>query len=224
MTEKKIAIIGTAYSTVEKAPYDDKSWQIWNMGANYVRKKRFDRWFEVHSFELLSASDAHVSYLEFMKECGPKLISGHPHELIPEATPYPLDTIVQTYGDYFTCSAAWMIALAIHEGATEIGLWGIDMSVESEYGYQKPCVEHWLGYAKGKGICVSLPPDSPILRSGCLYGFESLKFSGELTRKIREYDKEIEKLKPAAVEAQQKIIKLEAKREVLAEFGHRWGI
>ena len=40
---------------------------------------------------------------------------------------------------YGTNTVTYMILLAIAEGATHIGVWGVDMAVDTEYHYQRPC-------------------------------------------------------------------------------------
>jgi hypothetical protein len=65
-----------------------------------------------------------------------------------------------------------MIAMAIYEGFDVIGIWGVDMAVQGEYEAQKPSCEYFIGWALGKGIEVILPPESDLLFSPFLYGFE----------------------------------------------------
>ena len=70
---------------------------------------------------------------------------------------------------YLSSSIAYEIALAIYEGFSEIHLYGVDLSTEAEYAWQKPGVEFLLGVAAGKGIKVVLPDNCPLLK-GTLYG------------------------------------------------------
>ena len=70
---------------------------------------------------------------------------------------YPLDEIVDKFEtDYFGSTADYAIALAIHKGYDEINLYGVNMFGGDEYAYQKPSVDFWCGYAKGKGIKLSV--------------------------------------------------------------------
>lgn len=184
---RRIAIVGTAPSSADEAPYDDKSWEIWSLGANQTKIKRFTRWFELHTFHALECADAlQPQRVEFFKKIGKDLTIGHENELLPDATMYPKDEIVAKFGNYFTSSIAWMIALAIHEGAEEIGLWGIDMVGECEYAYQRACCEYLLGIARGKGITVTLSPHSPLLRAERMYAFECTNLAGEIQIRIGE--------------------------------------
>jgi hypothetical protein len=73
---------------------------------------------------------------------------------------------------YFTNSISWMIALAIYKGYKEIHVYGVNMAQTQEYQHQRPSCEHLLGWARGAGIKVYLPPQSDLLRSWMLYGFD----------------------------------------------------
>jgi hypothetical protein len=68
------------------------------------------------------------------------------------------------YGDYFNSSVGFMLALAIHEGAEEIAIYGVDMRADEEYGYQRPNCEYLIGLARGKGIKVHIPDVCPLCK------------------------------------------------------------
>lgn len=87
---------------------------------------------------------------------------------------YPLEKIVKEFKtDYFTNGVAYAIALAIYQGATEICLYGITLSISYEYSFEKPCVEFWIGIAIGRGVEVNIFGESEVLRSPArsLYGY-----------------------------------------------------
>src|SRR5690606_41276724 len=77
---------------------------------------------------------------------------------IPASVPYPLERAIQEFGRCFTSTVSYMIALAIMEGCTHLGLWGIDLTDQEEYLYQRPAVEYLLGVAAARGIAVVMPP------------------------------------------------------------------
>lgn len=190
MTEplpRKIAILGNASPSLASAPYGDLSWKIWDMSNNFQYKKRFDLWFEIHSLEVLEAKKCPQQYYEFLRNAGAKLFVGHPSKAWPEASAFPIVEIVNRFGDYFTCTFAYMIAFALYQheqdikggglGIEEIGCWGIDMAVDEEYTHQKPCAEYWIGLARGMGIKVHIAPESPVVRTNAMYGFDNPKLS-----------------------------------------------
>ena len=54
----------------------------------------------------------------------------------------------------------------------EIGIFGIDLIVGTEYDFQKSCVEYLLGLANARGIVVRIPPQCALLRQRWRYGYE----------------------------------------------------
>lgn len=176
----KIALVGTSVTSRAKAPYEDSSWQIWSTARNYDMGKRYDRWFELHGIEYLKNLRVEPEHLKFLESAGNKLILREPYPDYPDAILYPKDEVLEYFraanprlGKYFTSSIAWMLGMAIMQGPEEIGIWGVDMALDEEYGHQRCCCEALLGFAIGKGIKISLPDETPLLRSTHLYGFES---------------------------------------------------
>lgn len=231
---RKIAILGTASTSLHDAPFGDPSWKIWDMSVNFQYKRRYDLYFEIHSLDTLKASNSPQIYLDFLKGAGSALVAGHTSEQWPDATPFPLNEIVARFGDYFTCTAAYMIAFALyhHEldvqdgglGVSEIGLWGIDMAVGEEYAYQKPCVEYFIGVARGMGIKVFVAPQSPVVRSNALYGFDNPKLSREFTERLKQLDKDIAEDERAMSIISQRLVEHRAIRCALQDICHRWAL
>jgi hypothetical protein len=118
--------------------------------------------------------------------------------------------------DYLTNTVSLMAALAVYEhligkmhhepdGAprrpvAELGMWGVDMAqhnaaytfanagfFSSEYARQRPSVEYWIGVAEGKGIHFTVPPQSDILKTACIYGFHT----NEVFKKLQARDQEL---------------------------------
>jgi hypothetical protein len=167
----KIAIIGSAPSSVHLAPYGDPSWTIWGCspGAAAV-VKRADAWFEIHPL-----SDEKVFTPDYMAWLGkfpkPVYTTGLDPR-VPNAVVYPKDEMVAKHGRYFfTSSVAWMLALALEHNPSTIGLWGIDMSAVEEYSQQRPGCHFFLQLAASRGIQVITPAESDLLRPPMLYGF-----------------------------------------------------
>ena len=81
---------------------------------------------------------------------------------------------MKVYGKYFTSSVSWMIADAIEAGAKEIAIYGVTMSSNEEYGHQKPACSYLLGWARGKGIKVTIQKDSELMSTLFVYGYEEV--------------------------------------------------
>jgi hypothetical protein len=92
-----------------------------------------------------------------------KLYVQHPIEDVPNGIVYPFDEVAKTTGAYWCSSMAYLMALAIHEGAEEIAIYGVDMAGDEQYAYQHPNMNFLIGLAMGKGIKVTLPEGCPLL-------------------------------------------------------------
>lgn len=178
MKKKKVAIVGYT-PTRAHAPYNDSKWEIWGLNDLYRFKdevKRWDRWFELHPD--LPSDKERITYAERIKalgkmECPVYMLDKHPE--VPNSVKYPIDDAIEKFGNYFTNSISYMLALAIMEGFEEIGVWGVDMATDGEYGHQRPSCEYFLGIAVGKGIKVFIHPAADLLKTRYLYGYEQHK-------------------------------------------------
>ena len=88
---------------------------------------------------------------------------------------YPLKRIIKKFGtDYFTDTMCYMIAYAIDKGYRKIRLYGVDMMDRDEFKYEKYGIEYWIGFARGRGIEVTISEGSLLLQnpSGFPFGIE----------------------------------------------------
>lgn len=157
----KIALVGGSQSNKE-APFDDDSWQIWVLGNQidqYVNK-RIDRIFEIH--ENIDHFDKR--YPKYLVDLNvPMVVSKSFPISCDHAIEFDYDEASKLIGENFSSSVAVMMAQAILDGATTIGIWGVNMALdEHEYFYQRPAMEQWIGYAKGLGIKIIIHESSPL--------------------------------------------------------------
>lgn len=144
---KRIAIVGCSDSK-DLAPYDDPSWEIWAMNNSYLHTKRNTRWFEIHPIKFenghfLRRRLVRPGVFVFDRDFRGKQVDEYMKDLaaldcpvymqqrwdvIPKSIAYPIDDVVRRFGNYFTNSVSYMIIMAIMEGATEIGCYGVDMA------------------------------------------------------------------------------------------------
>lgn len=195
----KVAIVGKAPSSLAFAPYKDESWEIWWLGTGAHLIPRWTRCFELH--ELGEGRKRWpAEYWQWLTtDHGRPLYIQQGQAEIPHARVYPQQPIVAEFGRYFTSSIAWMIALAIQEGAAEIGLWGVDMATDTEYAYQRANCEYLLGVAVGRGISVSVAAESPLCKCVGMYAFDG---------KSDDYHRHLAARKKELSEAQQEIDKV----------------
>lgn len=156
----KVAVIGLAQSSRHLVPWTDGSWELWGLAWDPERWS-CHRTFEMHEHSLLLEHET-PAYIETLKDL-PRLYT--PDGVIEGSTRYPFEEVAKTiHGDYFCSSIGFMVALAIHEEADEIGVWGVDMKAEDEYFYQRANLEYLIGLARGKGIKVHIPESSPVCK------------------------------------------------------------
>lgn len=185
----KVALIGTAPSSRMLAPFNDPSWKIWGCSpGNMNTLPRVDIWFELHSNLLWPEHESYGRpYIEWLKQ-QPFPVYMQDQTLVPRATVFPKDELVAEYGDdFFTSSFAWMMALAIKQGATEIALYGIDMASRDEYIRQRPGFFFFRYLAHQRGIKVSAPHESDIMQSPALYAYvDSTPFGRKIMARRQE--------------------------------------
>lgn len=188
-----ICIAGFAESTREMANREPPEVEIWSLNRCHTFLKRWDRWFEIHLPELYEGKTGlrEAEYLGLLRKWGGPVYMQHPSDVLPNIVVFPKQDIIRCFGvennnpdrDYFTTSIAYMLALALYEhrqGQTvsEIRMYGVDMSAYTEYSYQLPCVNTWLGVAIGLGVRVTIPRQSPVLK-GPAYGDHAYKWLWE---------------------------------------------
>lgn len=194
----KVAMVGTAPSSRLLAPYSDPSWQIWACSpGNMNSLPRVDVWFEVHG-NLLWPENRHYGepYLNWLNhQSFPVYMQNN--ILVPRATPLPAKELVAEFGPYFfTSSFAWMMALAMYQGATEIALYGIDMASRDEYILQRPGAYYFFMEARRRGVTIRAPHESDIMQPPGLYGFSEVTQYGrkvlarkaELQSRVRDLE------------------------------------
>jgi len=171
----KVAIVCGSPSSEFMAPYDDQEVEIWVLGNRMHRHtaKRVTRVFEVH--DNLSEHHDVAGYKAALHQVAKKykVIVGEKFgSLSPNMEVYPYAEVEQLYGSlYLTSSPAYMIAYALLMGVEELQIYGVDLSIsDHEYFWQRPCVEAWIGFAKGRGVKVVIPEVSHVGKSRYVEG------------------------------------------------------
>ena len=108
---------------------------------------------------------------------GIPLYTSWPHPMYPNQVVYPFDVVVKNTGTYYlNGSVAYALALAMAEGATDIGMWGADFSYPNAHVSEsgRANVEFLLGIAMARGIRVYVAQSSTLMDAHCRqqpYGF-----------------------------------------------------
>lgn len=174
---KKVAICGTHQDTLNQAPFADEEWEIWGPAhrRNDARFKRMDVGFEIHVtkhiWDFLGEKDGQ-EYFHWLQEPDiPVYVRPDMLEGCKGCQAYPLEKATKLMGrTYFASTFSFMLCKAILDGVEEIGLYGINLTADEEYFYQRPNAEYLIGLAQGKGIKITIPKDSALLKLGYIYG------------------------------------------------------
>lgn len=164
----KVAIVGLWSETRDLIPWDDPDWEVWGLAWD-SEVFSMARAFEMH-LPREWKDNGIADYVERLNMI-PRLYLQEKCPAVIYGEPYPLKEVAKTTGDYFSSSMAYLMALAIHEGAEEIGVYGVAMEGYDEYSYQKPNMEYLVGFARGRGIKVHIPDASPLCKYKGQYGY-----------------------------------------------------
>ena len=183
---KRVAIVGGG-ETRKKAPFKNKSWEIWAFSSRRDRYPRVDRWFEIHTMQDLREQLAEFkrgrrsfrNYMRYMRRLKCPVYMQKVHPKIRNSVVFPKDELVEEFGRIFTSTASYLIALAIKEGYQEIGLWGVNPRGKN-YARQRPAIRYLLGLARQRGIRLKFPrgfsiavPKKPkFIETKVLYGYD----------------------------------------------------
>lgn len=176
---RRIALLGSAPSSIRLAPFGDGRWERWGCSpgcAQQIKPGDADAWFEIHAWDT-GRSDLDAGYIAFMRAIDGPVYTIVPVPELPNSVAYPLDAMLKRFGNrFFTSTVAYMLALAIAQQPrpVEIGLWGIDMAANSEYFTQKPACHYFFEKAEQAGIRINVPPQSDLLQPLPLYGFHEV--------------------------------------------------
>ena len=177
---KKLAIVGTHPRTRENAPWYDPDYDIWvfNESPKNEWVKRWDADFQLHKPEVYTSRNNFVraDHWDWLQERrGKPIYMQEMDERVPDCVKYPLDEIIASLPGahlrWWKSSPAYAIALALHQGYREIALYGLDMSSGTEYGYQLPNFQYWVGVALGMWATI-LELSNEQYFTGALYAYE----------------------------------------------------
>lgn len=180
----QVAIVGGAPSW-QRAPWGRSDWQVWAHASIHegVKPREADLWFDVHLPSVRAEPKSWAADYDAW-------LNGQQGRTAPvvvqDAEPRPPNTVVLPRaeiaawlastgydgGEYVTSSASWMLLYALMQGATRVGFWGINFEDTAEYRIQRPCLEHWIGFARGRGVAVYITPTSRLTRDAHVYGFD----------------------------------------------------
>jgi len=177
-----VAIVGFS-PTREQAPWDDVSgWGelfICNRLGLQPGVTRWTRHWDPHPLVWTKdhfTPELYTEYAAFLSHDHGDRILYHCDAVGPNIVPFPLIETLQTANRrYMTNVIAYQLLFAKFLGAKRIGMWGIDLRSDTEYGYERPNVEWAIGLCEGAGIEFVFPPECALVNNDGLlplYGIE----------------------------------------------------
>lgn len=181
---KKLGLLG-ATTNLAYAPFHDPSWTLAAHPCCRPQCKREPDWyFDLHRPELFRVKKKGWirDYHGWLKNLQTPIFMQKHWTDIPMSVEYPLTRIQAEFRSYFTNQCAYMIALAMTEGVTHIGLFGCQYSHETEHGVQRDSLTYWLGRFEQAGGTLVIPPkhNSLLCSPSLLYGYASHDEHGKL--------------------------------------------
>ena len=171
--QRKVALIGAAPSIVY-APWYDPSWEIWSHATCHHMLRRVDRFFDQHPWAWILGKHQ-PGYLTWLRKNRVPIYMADRYADAPASIRYPLERIQAEFPwQPFGGHAAFMTALALSEGVTHLGFFGIEYEIGSEYGEQRANAEFWAGIACGRNVQLVIPKQSPFCHEPReLYAYET---------------------------------------------------
>jgi len=127
---RKIALLGSHELSLKDAPWGDPSWEFWGHASSrglYLREP--DRYFDRHRKECWTKSNNKgKTYLRWLERNRVPIYMLEKFGEVPASIRYPFEQV--SFGmarKYFTNHAAYMIALALMEGCTHLGFFGVKL-------------------------------------------------------------------------------------------------
>jgi hypothetical protein len=151
----KVCIVGGAAGRDDAQKYQNTDWNIWCVARIYNHVPYATLVFDMHQNaqnRTKNTTDAHVDR---------KLIMQAPCSDYPNAYILPVQELMKEFS-LLTSSFSWIIAYAIHRGASEIALCGVNMSHISEFELQRPGLFYSLGDARARGVQITTAQTSQL--------------------------------------------------------------
>lgn len=183
---KKLALLGSTDS-LELAPFHDMSWTLAAHPCCRPRCAREPDWyFDMHRPECFRIEHKpwNPLYYAWLKRLQTPIFMQEAWPEIPMAVRYPKERVFAEFRAYFTNHCAYMIALAMTEGITHLGLFGCQYA-GAERGTQRDSLTYWLGRFEQAGGVLVIPAQGNTLLTKELYGYESHDAQGRLIPSYR---------------------------------------
>jgi hypothetical protein len=204
---KKLAICGLAATTRDAAPFDDPAFDIWSVHMGAFLLRRVDVLFEFHDPAVFKKPEyADKAYYDRLKTIQIPVFMQRHYEDIPTSIEYPIKEIQQEFGNFFTNSISYMLALAFRNQYEEVHVFGVEMEHGTEYVDQARSVIFFTGILLGRGVKVFYPPVCQLFKNRYLYGFETA-----------QQDEDVQKMEAHRAELNQQLAEVQNQHGALTQ-------
>lgn len=164
----KLAIVGSWPENRDSIPWGEGDAEIWcfNEAAQKDWFKRWDACFQLHQERVYASPQNWVNkeHWEWLQqEHGKPIYMQDVDPRVPDSVRYPLEDVLSLIPyHYLRSSIALALGLAIYQHVNgiktwdEVGMYGINLQSNTEYGYQATNMAFWIGFAHGAGVPVKL--------------------------------------------------------------------
>jgi len=227
---KKVAIVGANELTRDKAPFDDKTYEIWSI-SDWICSawlRRCDLLLEIHQpFQYMNHPRT-PNYWEVLQTLEiPVYMYPVADPRVPSSVLYPMDSVlalldkgkihsitdkgVKSESAFrpLNHSVAFLMALAILKGYDVIDVYGVELAHSSEYMSQQPMFAFWNGVALGRGLTLNVNCSNGLFNQP-LYGIEDTSEKARIFGMIGAVDKQ-------KVQAQKVLDMAEGARQALLQ-------
>lgn len=145
---------------------------------------------------------------------GKKIIMQDMNEDVPGCTYFP---VVATAGDkpYLTSTLAHMLAFAIRFYPDyEIELYGFEAESGTEYAAQRPCIEYWIGYGRGRGMSITAPGSGLLTGRHYAYNDYDQGYRSRLEMRKRAIEQQLHNAEVESVKSEGELSALTPYREL----------
>ena len=111
---KKYAVCGFASSTRAAIPIESNEWEILTLNQFYRHCHRSDRHFDIHH-NWDSENVPGTDHRGWIRDCGVPVYMLQTHADLPTSVRYPIERVIEKFGDYYTSTVALILALIIDE-------------------------------------------------------------------------------------------------------------
>lgn len=148
MGKKKVAIVGFCGTSRDYAPYDDPEFEVWGLNRGVIFMKRADRWFDMHSPEILEWQQRRPHHhLQFLRDFPGPVYLHQRRDDVPNSITYPLKEIADFLGQWvYRIGKNKPQPVAVSSSGPAGAIYEMDMTVPAHPTNEEPYLSSSIAY------------------------------------------------------------------------------